>query len=217
MNFMSIEVAVQNFLFRPSNTGFNPSDIDGFFASQGRAPTNVPFSHNHLHDLESLWWVAVWMVFYNKFSGGTSSCAGPFTLQDVQAQLTLAGNLFPPILNSATRRDGFQLSDSFQKACDKLPDNKTAICRGLDFLRRLLISHYNIIEANWPVSVDPNSSNDDIYDNFIRLFSKLKDASHDVNLDYIPDIHAKLLKEEKKRTRSDSATATVVGRKAPRK
>jgi len=27
----------------------------------------TPFVHIHLHDLESLWWVVVWIVFYNDF------------------------------------------------------------------------------------------------------------------------------------------------------
>jgi hypothetical protein len=63
---------------------------------------------------------------------------------------------------------------------------------GLNVLRRLLISHYSVIEAGYPLSVDPNSSNDDIYDHFTRLFSNLKTVSHDLVLDFIPDIYAKL-------------------------
>ena len=46
----------------------------------------------------------------------------------------------------------------------------------LNLLRRLLISHYIVIEAEYPLSVDPNFSKDDIYDNFTRVFSILKDC-----------------------------------------
>jgi hypothetical protein len=60
------------------------------------------------------------------------------------------------------------------------------LCR-LDLLRRLLISHYTVVEAGYPQSVDPNSSNNDIYDHFTRLFSTLKTVSHDLVLDFIPE------------------------------
>jgi hypothetical protein len=52
MDFMSIEVAAQEFLF-PHVEEPTLTEHEG----------TVPFSHNHLHDLESLWWVAAWVVF----------------------------------------------------------------------------------------------------------------------------------------------------------
>ena len=62
MEFMSIEVAARLSLFPPvepeiSETELDSSDDEVSLAT--RATTRVPFSHNHLHDLESLWWVAV--------------------------------------------------------------------------------------------------------------------------------------------------------------
>ena len=56
----------------------------------------------------------------------------------------------------------------------------------LNLLRRLLISHYIVIEAEYPLSVDPNFSKDDIYDNFTRVFSILKTVSRNLVLDFIP-------------------------------
>lgn len=77
----------------------------------------------------------------------------------------------------------------------------------LDLIRRLLISHYDDVETKDRL-VDTNSSKDDIYDYFIRLFSGSKDESHDMVLDFIPDIYAKLSKGENsenlKRPRSKS-------------
>jgi hypothetical protein len=223
MHFMSIEVAAQKFLFPPSGPGLGLNELDGLVKARergmGMAPTDIPFSHNHLHDLESLWWVAVWVVFYNYFSEGTSSRDLPsFTLKDVVGQLKLTRVLFPHALNDTDRRDAFQYSGSFQEACKQLPGNKTAISTRLDVLRQFLIGQYKVIEAEYPVSVDPNSSNDDVYEGFIRLFSASKTDCHGLEMDYIPGIFAKLSKEENlKRARSKSTTDGGVARKNPRK
>jgi serine/threonine protein kinase len=199
MDFMSIEVAAQKFIFH-SEPGPSLMEVDELAGETeqdvGMAWTKVPFSHNHLHDLESLWWIAVWVVFYNYFSEGTSSRDLPsFTLKDVVGQLKLTRVLFPHALKDTDRRDAFQYSELFQEACKQLPGNKMAICVRLNLLRRFLISHYKIIEAGYPLSVDPNSSKDDIYDHFARLFSTLKTLSHDLVLDFIPEIYEKLLLE----------------------
>jgi hypothetical protein len=53
----------------------------------------LPFSHNHLNNLELLWWVAVWIVFYNHFSKSTSqqSDEEPHSdLQETERQLAVA-------------------------------------------------------------------------------------------------------------------------------
>ena len=166
------------------------------------------FFHNHLHDLESLWWVAVWVVFYNHFSEQTSSQDHPsFTLQDARGQLELAKALFPPALDSSLRQNSFQKSELFQEACNQLPGDKrviTAFYNRLDLLRRLLIEHYGIIEAGYPPSVDPSLSSDNIYEQFTKLFSSMGIFSRELELNYVPDVCAKLLKEEKKRGRSES-------------
>ena len=115
MEFMSIEVAAERFLFFPPEPGPSSSDLDEFLSAlkQGvRRPrgarTEVSFSHNHLHDLESLWWVAVWVVFYSYFSEGTSFRDRPSsTLRDTGDQLKLARILFPHALNNSDRRDAF--------------------------------------------------------------------------------------------------------------
>jgi len=44
------------------------TDTQNTTSKMQNEPAAVLFSHNHLHDLESLWWVAVWMVFYHHLS-----------------------------------------------------------------------------------------------------------------------------------------------------
>ena len=214
MQFMSIEVAAQSFLFGPPDPVLSLSELDELLNATvqdertAQTDSEVPFSHNHLHDLESLWWVgvAVWVVFDNYFSEGSSSRARPsFTFRDAVDQLDLAGTFFPPVLDSLTRQLGFQHPVSFQKTCERLPRNKKPVYDRLNLLRRLLISHYEVIEAGYPLSVNPNCSNDNIYDHFARLFSTLKTVSHDLVLEFIPEIYESCQREKySKRARSGS-------------
>ena len=202
MHFMSIEVAVQSFLFKPPPSS-NATAVDQWRMAKkiGEAwgPTEVLFFHNHLHDLESLWWVAVWVVFYNHFSPSGDQ----FTLRDAEDQLKKARILFPPMVGSTTRRDAFQGSELFKKACDLLHPNKKSVYLGLKILREQLIKHYNAVEKELPLSIRLEFSEDDIYDDFAGLFLNLKEDSPDLMLDFIPGIYTKLYKESK-RPRSES-------------
>ena len=91
MHFMSIEVAAQKFLFRPRVSGHGANVTDIVQRARGvlqNITAPLPFSHNHLHDLESLWWVAIWIVFYNHFSKAQrSDNESPFNLTDAEHHL----------------------------------------------------------------------------------------------------------------------------------
>jgi len=151
---MSIEVAAHRFLFFPSNPGFSSTELEldeerdqdekmDQDEEAGTVQTRVPFSHNHLHDLESLWWVAVWVVFHNYFSKEATSPS--VTLQDVENQIRQARILFPFESNNAARRDSFEQPEDFNDICARLPRNKKAICHRLNALLRYLINDYSVI------------------------------------------------------------------------
>jgi hypothetical protein len=215
---MSIEVATQAFLFFRLDQGADSTEVDAFVSAPEqhvKTQTSVPFYHNHLHDLESLWWVATWVLFFNYFSKGTPP---PVTRQDTEEQLKLARSLFPPFPETTNaRRLGFQDPQKFQNICNNFPLNKRAISGGLDVLRRRLIVHYSAVESRYPLSVNPDSSKDDIYDDFARVFSTLETITHELKLDFIPDIHRELSKaENQKRPRSESTNATGVVQKVPK-
>ena len=219
MHFMSIEVAAQEFLFTPSDTTDDSSDFDEQLSAtewdEEMAEIDVPFSHNHLHDLESLWWVAVWEVFNNCFSEGTTR-RDRFTLQDVKDQLGLAEKLFPPVPNNTARQNGFKITKSFRKTCNQLPHDKKVACISLNVLRKHLIRHYKAIEAGYPL-INPNASTDDIYDAFTQSFTTLKSKYHGFALKPIQDIYEELSKPETKRPRSESTNDTRVAQKNARK
>jgi hypothetical protein len=216
MHFMSIEVAAQKFLFFPPDP--EPSLEQIVSATEqdvGTALTDVPFSHNHLHDLESLWWVAVWMLFYNHFSDGTPPS---FKRQEAADQVKLAQILFPLVLGNTSRRDGFQISTSFMNTCNLLQHNKKYVPCSLNILRLILVCRYRDIERGFPQSVDPSLCSDDIYDHFTSVFSSLKDKSRNVVLSFIPEIYENLLKaENSKRPRSESTDDARVAQKTARR
>ena len=170
------------------------------------AQTEMPFFHNHLHDLESLWWVAVWVVFYNNFSEPDPS----FTLPDAEYRLDIVRKLFPPTLDNTTRQNGFRLPTLFRKICDGLPHNTGEIYDSLDLIREFLINHYEVIEAGFPQSIDIDASNNDIYDAFTEGFSDLQSLSDGLVLHFFPAIYATLSKaENSKRSESTDDTGVV--------
>ena len=68
---MSIEVAAHQYLYHSES--FAKKDLplkEAMQIAEKKRKTSLaefPFAHNYLHDLESLRWVAVWIVFYNDF------------------------------------------------------------------------------------------------------------------------------------------------------
>ena len=212
VQFMSVEVAARKFLFfPPPTTSLETSRLSRSAVGQGQglAVARVQFYHNHLHDLESLWWVTVWIAFYNNFLEGESSHDQPSpSLQDTKEQLRLAGTLFPRSLENKTRLLIFQGPTDFPETCDNLSSNKNDLCSDLNFLRLLLLEHYRAVEAGYPASVDPDSSKYSIYEEFSQAFKDLKASYKGWKLDRIVRIHEELLKAEKskksKGPRSDS-------------
>jgi hypothetical protein len=190
---MSIEVAAQMFLFTPRRSRPSANFIEKvqeIKQLKERAATNIkqdkpaklPFSHNHLHDLESLWWVAVWIVFYNNFSKSQQPDEEPLSdLQAAQRQLGVARTLFPSVMK----------------------------CTYLEALRTTLVDHYIAIKSTLPKFINSTASEDDIYEEFKEaLMTSCKDYS-DFVLTFIPHIHAQF-KGYLKRPRAESTNDTEV-------
>lgn len=211
IHFISVEVAAQMFLFRAiqpfSYTEMRAQLIqkDPRTSSHSAMPNSqsaeVPFLHSHLHDLESLWWVAVWVAFYNHFCDSHPSKEEPLLdFQEVDRQLAYTRTLFPSYIDSFHRRNSFQIS--FTQVCDGLPNNKKSVCSWLDVLRRSLIYRYSKVESTLPLFIDLAASEDDIYEEFKEVLTILRENYVDFILTFIPDIHAQLRNLKRPRTKS---------------
>lgn len=220
MHFMSIEVAEQEYLFRPPLTrpdasfteimqGIQQTDLKNATNKTEDKAAAARFSNNHLHDLESLWWVAVWMAFYNDLSRSKQpdECLST-DIRDVDHQLGLARTLFPPALESSRRQNSFQLS--FMKRCKDLPSNKKTICGYLEGLRQILVKHYLIIESTFPQFINSSASEDDIYDDFRMAFTESRQQYCNFVLTFIPDVKGNL---KRARTESTGDTGVVAKRR----
>ena len=101
---MSVEVAVKGFLFKLEHGAIlhSKKSVNRTTATNvTHSHVSVPWAHNYLHDLESLWWVATWMAFFHDFR--IPEAESPANLKLVEAQLMLAKKLFPATLESTTR------------------------------------------------------------------------------------------------------------------
>jgi hypothetical protein len=56
----------------------------------------LPFRYNPLHDVESIWWIGVWLLFCHRDTATTVETS----LEDAQAQLLHVQKLFPRVLKS---------------------------------------------------------------------------------------------------------------------
>jgi hypothetical protein len=67
---MAAEVMQMEFVFRPIPEWIPTFDIDKALA---QIIKDVPFCYNAIHDIESAWWVGVWMLFFHMPKGHTES------------------------------------------------------------------------------------------------------------------------------------------------
>jgi hypothetical protein len=203
---MSVEVAGQGFLFPPQPKQASNLEED-VRRRMNQKIISAPFVHMHLHDLESLWWVAVWIVFFNKFVVPPQSDAAP-DLEIIGRYLEGARTLFP-VSHDISRQNGFSVH--FREIFSKLPEepsDKEEICHYLDSLRQRLRTEYELVEATLPHSITPSASKDEIYDYFRDVFNSYKKSKS--TLAFIPDILREL--QEATESANDTGVSTQKNR-----
>ncbi|KAI5993487.1 hypothetical protein EDD15DRAFT_896386 [Pisolithus albus] len=112
LEFMASEVEAQKYLFQPHG---GKHHREGKPPGEGR---KYPFRFNPLHDMESLWWIATWTLYYPVDQKGSRPSS---------EQITQFRELFPGRFQSALRRDAFSnaldyevLPTSFHRAADEV-------------------------------------------------------------------------------------------------
>ena len=174
--------------------------------------SQVPFAHNHLHDLESLWWVAVWIVFYNHFCDSRQPQKDPLSDPDeVERQLGVARILFPPSMENSGRLSSFL--STFVEVYANLPKHKAVICFHLEVLRAQLVQSYSAVESTLPHSIDLTAFKDDIYERFRKVFTLSRNGCSHITLAFIPDIHTQLKDLRSDRGQSQLMTQEPLRRK----
>ena len=174
---MAIETAEQIYLFSSS------LDIVDHRPRAKRLKTEkdtpIPWTHNHLHDLESLWWVAIWIVFNNGFGRPEDY---PDSLEETSEETRL--ELFHRRLRS--------FITTFSGIVDHVSDPQNEIYYELpvDYLRELLLKHYRKVESKLPLSIDLDASDNSIYSLFQTAFVFLRQNEPNYSLVLISTLRA---------------------------
>jgi hypothetical protein len=157
--------------------------------------TKIPFSHNHLHDLESLWWVTVWIIINNYFLPPrppspdiTTNFSGKLLVEDVNNQLLLAQTIFLSVPDSFNRFWTFASPTKFHDMCqDKSLRSKAKILEVLDHVRKALVEQYSAVESTLPMSMNPAASDGSIYMEFKLALKKARQDHLDVAMFFHPN------------------------------
>lgn len=170
------------------------------------------FLPNHLHDLESLWWVANWVAFYNHIIPMPANITKKYVSElqkSTDDLLKEANKIFIPTSEMLSRRQEFLMNLTSYTTVEDLPWPNNEILTELLDLRGHLCRHYRDIEIT-PGTVDPSSSDYEIYDRFTETFStKIQDNYKGFKLIFIPGLH----KHKKVRPRSESPNGIGVPKK----
>ena len=129
-------------------------------ATSQNVKPKLPWAYNHLHDLESLWWVAVCIISNNRFS-----MSGDSDVQEIPEHHRKA--LFPLAWEPFRRATNF--TEDFPNMKNSLPKCYQQVFTALDGFRELLIQHYRDVKSKLPHSINLDASDDDIYQFFAEV------------------------------------------------
>jgi hypothetical protein len=161
LDFMPLEVETGRYEF-PSP----PKDPDD------RPPRPV-FRYNFIHDLESLWRVALWVIFNNRDS--RNEVVHP----SVEDQTEHARYFFPGILSHRGRSDVLKHDGLLSEATETLPESFKVVVSRLEVMRQGLVKHYRQAEATAEID---SVAFQGIHTLFLDELKKAKDRSVEIKL-----------------------------------
>ncbi|KAL5496161.1 hypothetical protein ACEPAH_3078 [Sanghuangporus vaninii] len=107
------------------------------------------FFHNDLHDLESLWWIAIWELFHQLSSFQKSNTDVYDRERDEQRRLAFL-ELFPRSSKTTSRTLFLRVNFHYHDYLLWLPDHLRSIKAALDTIRTTLVHKYVQFEAAFP-------------------------------------------------------------------
>jgi len=134
IDFMACEIEFQRYLFHKDDPllHFQADVFDSPYGS-----SEIPFTANPLHDLESLWWIQVWLLhFYVDRDGRERSTEQSAMYQSLFPGLLLGGSRVPSL---QTQLKLVILPEAFQRPA-----------RAVEEMRRFLLATYSACERTLP-------------------------------------------------------------------
>ncbi|KAL5520224.1 hypothetical protein ACEPAG_9437 [Sanghuangporus baumii] len=138
---------------------------------------DVPiFFHNDLHDLESLWWVAIWELFFNRKCSEVV-CEGEHVEEQGRMRLIAADTLFHVPGATGERSLFFRRKSVYYEKTEWIPDQLLDIQEILDDARVVLLQKYIDFEAEFPaIRVDVFKGTHEI---LLMHFEACRDFAYD--------------------------------------
>ncbi|KAL0065214.1 hypothetical protein AAF712_007725 [Marasmius tenuissimus] len=180
--FMALEVQADDYLFDGLSAQSDPEDSsdegvdssDEEFADSGedtRSPSEVPFLHNYLHDVEGIWWIMI----YNLYSTQPSNPKHQLSDSGRLIRIETANGIFPPTISSNADREHFVTMNRRYAACTKtLPTEFRALGKAMNKVRGILQKSYRSLENPSLERVLIHDNYRGIHDKFISRFEKMK-------------------------------------------
>ncbi|KAF7797922.1 hypothetical protein EIP86_009129 [Pleurotus ostreatoroseus] len=178
--FMSVEVETQDYKFLPTNLSYDPEeDLNtalerakaDMFGRENEVEFKVPpFQYNPLHDLESLWWVAVYFVVVKQVVRTGETDPPVYSLEPQRAYAT---ELFT---NWQTRWLALYDDTLFLERSGVLPQSTKKVLIALDGLRNVLHTLYFRFERDFSVS-EHGLCPDRSYKSFAKTFKIIGNAT----------------------------------------
>lgn len=136
---MAIEVMPMRFFFHPQPDWIPTLD------EQREVVEKFPFSYNAIHDIESAWWVGIWMLFFHVPKGHTESS------QISRKRKDETDWLFPGTFNFARRLEMFQYRHTFSLSTEEwIPEEFLPASRVFDHVRLWILNFYRNLEKTFP-------------------------------------------------------------------
>uniref|UniRef100_A0A0W0GBD5 Protein kinase domain-containing protein n=2 Tax=Moniliophthora roreri TaxID=221103 RepID=A0A0W0GBD5_MONRR len=177
--FMAVEVQAKSHLF------------------QDKYGIEVQFLHNYFHDVEGVWWIGIWHLFY------TCPVESKTDLKDLVLQVREAKVIFPDdVGGTMERREFFERPPTrFTQTLEVLLHNKEFV----DIMRGALMTlheYYRKVEQP-PDNTFQHDLFTGCHDALIPFFKQARDIG--VEVDHYTNIVARLQKEEEAKGTSSAA------------
>ncbi|ESK83852.1 other 1 protein kinase [Moniliophthora roreri MCA 2997] len=185
--FMAVEVQAKKHLFK----------------GKGQAQ----FLHNYFHDIEGIWWIGIWHLFY------TCPVEGKADLGNIARQVMAAKNIFPDDVNGTVQRLNFFTLPGDCRQVTRIFLHNKELVDIMDGALTKLRKHYSKVEHPLD-NIFKHEVFTGSHDALIPFFEQARDIG--VEVDHYTNIVTRLLKEKEAKgtsgTDCDSATGRSKGR-----
>ncbi|KAL5520225.1 hypothetical protein ACEPAG_9438 [Sanghuangporus baumii] len=147
IDFVSSEVMKHAFQYLPSDANWRPrSKIK---AKKPEENANiVQFFHNDLHDLESLWWISIWELFFHRSNVDEELDEESAALADSEREKAIR-KLFPRAMIHGDRSGFIDGKQNYEDAVGWMNDTFYELAGILNRFRVLLTTRYQDFEASF--------------------------------------------------------------------